>query len=100
MSSPPGKSLFNILGLLVTNAMLLNFLESALLSRVGRGTSDASRNGCTLCGYPGHFRYQCRNFQQLNPNREIALDVSSTSSDSDVDMMVTAIPGSLQIASR
>ena len=30
----------------------------------------------------GHFTYQCRNFLRTNPNQDILLDVSSTSSDS------------------
>ena len=35
------------------------------------------------CGYAGHLTFQCRNFIQLDPVKDVVLDVSSTSSDSD-----------------
>lgn len=47
--------------------------------------TESSRPGCKKCGYPGHFTYQCRNHLKINPNQEDILDVSSTSSESEVD---------------
>ena len=38
-----------------------------------------------VCLTAGHFTYQCRNFQRVNPSQEIVLDVSSTSSESSDD---------------
>lgn len=38
---------------------------------------------CKKCGYQGHLTFQCRNFIQLDPAKEVVLDVSSTSSDTD-----------------
>ena len=35
----------------------------------------------------GHLTFQCRNFLKADPNQEIILDVSSTSSDSDEDFI-------------
>merc|ERR1712156_875935 len=36
-------------------------------------------------GYPGHLTFQCRNFIKLDPIKDVVLDVSSTSSDSEDD---------------
>ena len=33
----------------------------------------------------GHLTFQCRNFVKVDPDRDIILDVSSTSSDTDDD---------------
>uniref|UniRef100_T1J6V0 Uncharacterized protein n=1 Tax=Strigamia maritima TaxID=126957 RepID=T1J6V0_STRMM len=33
--------------------------------------------------YAGHLTYQCKNFVTVNPDKDIVLDVSSTSSESD-----------------
>lgn len=41
------------------------------------------RPACKKCGYSGHLTFQCRNFIKIDPNKEIVLDVSSTSSESD-----------------
>jgi hypothetical protein len=41
------------------------------------------RAACKKCGYPGHLTYQCRNFIKVDPNQDIVLDVSSTSSEDD-----------------
>lgn len=46
-------------------------------------SKDVVRAACKKCGYAGHLTYQCRNFLKVDPNKEILLDVSSTSSDSD-----------------
>ena len=44
-----------------------------------------TRPACKKCGYPGHLTYECRNFLRLDPEKEVLLDVSSTSSESDAD---------------
>lgn len=46
-------------------------------------TKEVVRAACKKCGYSGHLTYQCRNFLKVDPNKEILLDVDSTSSDSD-----------------
>ncbi|XP_030326965.1 protein SREK1IP1 isoform X3 [Strigops habroptila] len=70
---------------------LLQFLEVPL--RVSRqvqrspvlpangGNKDNIRAGCKKCGYPGHLTFECRNFLRVDPQRDIVLDVSSTSSE-------------------
>ncbi|XP_067137923.1 protein SREK1IP1-like [Centruroides vittatus] len=56
-----------------------------LMARLTNQTSDSVRPACKKCGYPGHFTYQCRNFLKVNPNKDIVLDISSTSSETDSD---------------
>ncbi|KAL0811901.1 hypothetical protein ABMA28_009315 [Loxostege sticticalis] len=51
-----------------------------LVNKFGKETSRAA---CKKCGYAGHLTFQCRNFIKVDPNKEIVLDVSSTSSDSE-----------------
>ncbi|KAL1438773.1 hypothetical protein MTO96_047702 [Rhipicephalus appendiculatus] len=61
-------------------------MESTLrevMARLTNQPSDTVRPACKKCGYPGHFTYQCRNFLKVNPNKDIVLDVSSTSSEDD-----------------
>lgn len=53
------------------------------LSRLIPQNKEHVRPACKKCGYAGHLTYQCRNFIKVDPNKEIVLDVSSTSSDSD-----------------
>ncbi|CAG9792623.1 unnamed protein product [Diatraea saccharalis] len=53
-----------------------------LVNKFGKETS---RSACKKCGYAGHLTFQCRNFIKVDPNKEIVLDVSSTSSDSEVE---------------
>ncbi|XP_018575386.1 protein SREK1IP1-like [Anoplophora glabripennis] len=48
---------------------------------------SSTRAACKKCGYAGHLTYQCRNFVKVDPNKEIVLDVSSTSSESDQDYL-------------
>ncbi|KAF5279777.1 hypothetical protein FQR65_LT03308 [Abscondita terminalis] len=48
---------------------------------------ESVRPACKKCGYAGHLTYQCRNFIKVDPNKEILLDVSSTSSESDQDYL-------------
>uniref|UniRef100_K1QUX0 Protein SREK1IP1 n=1 Tax=Magallana gigas TaxID=29159 RepID=K1QUX0_MAGGI len=51
-------------------------------------SGDGVRAACKRCGYAGHLTFQCRNFIKADPNKEVLLDVSSTSSDSsDVDFV-------------
>lgn len=38
-----------------------------------------ARTGCKKCGYSGHLTFQCRNFVQLDPVKDVVLNVSSTS---------------------
>ncbi|XP_035214695.1 protein SREK1IP1-like isoform X3 [Stegodyphus dumicola] len=35
----------------------------------------------------GHFTYQCRNFLKINPDKDIVLDISSTSSETEEEFM-------------
>ncbi|XP_076263848.1 uncharacterized protein LOC143198486 [Rhynchophorus ferrugineus] len=56
-------------------------------SRLLPPAKETTRAACKKCGYAGHLTYQCRNFLKVDPNKEIVLDVSSTSSDSDVDYL-------------
>ncbi|XP_053617828.1 protein SREK1IP1-like [Plodia interpunctella] len=51
-----------------------------IVSKFGK---ESSRAACKKCGYAGHLTFQCRNFIKVDPNKEIVLDVSSTSSDSE-----------------
>ncbi|XP_040196212.1 protein SREK1IP1 isoform X2 [Rana temporaria] len=54
---------------------------------------DNIRAGCKKCGYPGHLTFECRNFLRVDPQRDIVLDVSSTSSeDSEEEDEIPAKP--------
>jgi len=35
----------------------------------------------------GHLTFQCRNFLKMDPNKDVVLDVSSTSSDSEEEFI-------------
>ncbi|XP_044254536.1 protein SREK1IP1-like [Tribolium madens] len=48
---------------------------------------ESVRAACKKCGYAGHLTYQCRNFIKVDPNKEIVLDVSSTSSETDQEYL-------------
>lgn len=48
---------------------------------------ESARPACKKCGYTGHLTYQCRNFIKVDPNKDILLDVSSTSSESEQDYL-------------
>jgi hypothetical protein len=39
----------------------------------------------------GHLTFQCRNFVQVDPQKDIVLDVSSTSSESDDEDFVSPL---------
>ncbi|CAL1289813.1 unnamed protein product [Larinioides sclopetarius] len=58
-----------------------------LMARLTNQTVDNIRPACKKCGYPGHFTYQCRNFLKINPDKDIVLDISSTSSESEEDFI-------------
>ncbi|XP_063819218.1 protein SREK1IP1 isoform X2 [Pseudophryne corroboree] len=54
---------------------------------------DNIRAGCKKCGYPGHLTFECRNFLRVDPQRDIVLDVSSTSSeDTDEEIEILNKP--------
>lgn len=57
-------------------------MDPELINRLVPQNKDV-RVGCKKCGYPGHLTYQCRNFIKVDPNKDIVLDVSSTSSEDD-----------------
>ncbi|XP_013149613.1 PREDICTED: protein SREK1IP1-like [Papilio polytes] len=57
-----------------------NYID--LVNKFGK---DSTRAACKKCGYAGHLTFQCRNFIKVDPNKEIVLDVSSTSTDSEED---------------
>lgn len=77
--SEPGGALENSL----PTAPPIVRLESE--AKISNQSSDTVRPACKKCGYPGHFTYQCRNFLKVNPNKDIVLDVSSTSSEEESD---------------
>lgn len=58
-------------------------MDPEFLARLIPQNKEQVRPACKKCGYAGHLTYQCRNFIKIDPNKEIVLDVSSTSSDSD-----------------
>lgn len=58
-------------------------MDPEFLAKLIPQTKEQVRPACKKCGYAGHLTYQCRNFIKVDPNKEIVLDVSSTSSDSD-----------------
>lgn len=62
-------------------------MNSECLSRLIPQGKESVRPACKKCGYAGHLTYQCRNFIKVDPNKEIVLDVSSTSSESDNDYL-------------
>ena len=54
-------------------------------SGISTGKAEPGRSACKKCGYVGHLTFQCRNFFSVHKNREVVLDVSSTSSESEDD---------------
>lgn len=52
-----------------------------------RTGKEYARAACKKCGYSGHLTFQCRNFIKIDPNKEVVLDVSSTSSDSEQETL-------------
>ncbi|CAG9767501.1 unnamed protein product [Ceutorhynchus assimilis] len=60
-------------------------MNNEYASRLLPPAKETTRAACKKCGYAGHLTFQCRNFLKVDPNKEIVLDVSSTSSESDMD---------------
>lgn len=60
-------------------------MEPDILARLVPQGKETARPACRKCGYSGHLTYQCRNFIKIDPNKDVVLDVSSTSSESDDD---------------
>lgn len=58
-------------------------MDSDILSHLVPQGKETIRPACKKCGYAGHLTFQCRNFIKVDPNKEIVLDVSSTSSESE-----------------
>ena len=56
-----------------------------------RINETATRQGCKKCGYAGHFTFECHNFVRLDSAKELTLDISSCSSDSDSDTPLQAL---------
>ncbi|KAG8231494.1 hypothetical protein J437_LFUL007671 [Ladona fulva] len=57
-------------------------MDPEIFARLVPQGKETIRPACKKCGYAGHLTYQCRNFIKVDPNKDIVLDVSSTSSDS------------------
>lgn len=57
-------------------------MDLDLVSRLAPQNRDF-RAACKKCGYPGHLTYQCRNFIKIDPDKDVVLDVSSTSSEDE-----------------
>lgn len=62
-------------------------MEIGSKSSVLPQNKETARPACKKCGYAGHLTYQCRNFIKVDPNKDIVLDVSSTSSESEQDYL-------------
>ncbi|XP_025418049.1 LOW QUALITY PROTEIN: protein SREK1IP1-like [Sipha flava] len=57
----------------------------------GFNKETTARPACKKCGYSGHLTYQCRNFIKIDPNKDIVLDVSSTSSESEEEYVTPLV---------
>lgn len=66
---------------------LVEVMNNEYACRLLPPSKESTRPACKKCGYAGHLTYQCRNFVKVDPNKEIVLDVSSTSSESDGDFI-------------
>ncbi|XP_022832798.1 protein SREK1IP1-like [Spodoptera litura] len=66
--------------------MSTNYTDS-----VNKFGKDGARAACKKCGYVGHLTFQCRNFLKVDPNKEIVLDVSSTSSGTEEEDIATPL---------
>ena len=62
-------------------------LDDTSGSTSGFSRPSEPKLGCKKCGYPGHLTFQCRNFIKLDPVKDVVLDVSSTSSDSESEYL-------------
>ncbi|KRZ78185.1 Regulator of chromosome condensation [Trichinella papuae] len=52
--------------------------------------NDPSKGACRKCGYVGHLTYQCRNLIKLKSQKDVVIDISSTSSESETDTPIVA----------
>ncbi|KRY11939.1 Regulator of chromosome condensation [Trichinella patagoniensis] len=52
--------------------------------------NDPSKGACRKCGYVGHLTYQCRNLIKLKAQKDVVIDISSTSSESETDTPIVA----------
>lgn len=57
----------------------------------GFAKETTARPACKKCGYSGHLTFQCRNFIKIDPNKDIMLDVSSTSSESEEEYVTPLV---------
>lgn len=57
----------------------------------GFAKETTARPACKKCGYSGHLTFQCRNFIKIDPNKDIVLDVSSTSSESEAEFVTPLV---------
>lgn len=57
----------------------------------GFAKETSARPACKKCGYSGHLTFQCRNFIKIDPNKDIVLDVSSTSSEAEEDYVTPLV---------
>ncbi|VVC35558.1 Zinc finger, CCHC-type [Cinara cedri] len=57
----------------------------------GFAKETTTRPACKKCGYSGHLTFQCRNFIKIDPNKDIVLDVSSTSSESEEEYVTPLV---------
>jgi len=57
----------------------------------GFAKETTARPACKKCGYSGHLTFQCRNFIKIDPNKDIVLDVSSTSSEPDEEYVTPLV---------
>lgn len=62
-------------------------MQSQNVFKLITSDKETTHFACKKCGYAGHLTYQCRNFIKVDPDKEIVLDVSTTSSDSDNDYL-------------
>ncbi|KAK3611961.1 hypothetical protein CHS0354_011619 [Potamilus streckersoni] len=62
-----------------------------LISKFTNKTNDGLKPACKKCGYAGHLTYQCRNFIKADPNKDIVLDVSSTSSETSEEEFISPL---------
>ncbi|KRY75085.1 Regulator of chromosome condensation [Trichinella pseudospiralis] len=52
--------------------------------------NEPSKGACRKCGYVGHLTYQCRNLIKLKSQKDVVIDISSTSSESETDTPIVA----------
>jgi hypothetical protein len=79
----------HVLVLILFSVFIYTYLkmDADILSHLIPQGKETVRPACKKCGYAGHLTFQCRNFIKVDPNKEIVLDVSSTSSDSEEEYL-------------